>query len=142
MDGGSAHPTRKWAAPPTPAPVPVERLPGIWGAGQVELPSGTPERRAEETQVPASSGAQDVFSAPVHNAIKTAAANLRAAISFAQDMEQSMPQNTHCSLAQSLRTTSDILREVSEELLNAARNEALPSAQDSEADDQHMAQAD
>ncbi|CAE7912197.1 tag-125, partial [Symbiodinium necroappetens] len=140
-DGGLAHQTSR-AAPPTPASVFADRLPGIWGAGQEQQLSGLPDRSEVDTQAPPLSGAHADFSAPVQNAIRTAAANLSVAISFAQDMEQSMPQNTHRSLALSLRTTSDILREVSEELLNAARNEAISSAQGSEADDQQMAQAD
>ncbi|CAE7556515.1 unnamed protein product, partial [Symbiodinium necroappetens] len=139
--GGLAHHTSR-TAPPTPVSVSADRLPGIWGAGQEEQPSEIPDKSAAEAQAPPPSGAHTDFSAPVQNAIRSAAANLSAAISFAKDMEQSMPQHTHRSLALSLRATSDILREVSTELLNAARNEASTSAQDSEASDQQMAQAD
>ncbi|CAE7481938.1 unnamed protein product, partial [Symbiodinium necroappetens] len=106
--------------------------------------SGIPDKSAIVDQGAPPPGAQvpaqAVFSAPVQNAIRAAAANLSGAISFAQDMEQSMPSHTHQSL---LRTTSDILWEVSEELLIAARNDASSTAPGSasEAADQPMAQA-
>ena len=103
---------------------------------------GTVVRPTQQGNLLSSADARTALSAPVHSAIRTAAGNLSAAIFFALDMEQPVPQHTHGSLAQSLRTMSDVLREVSEELMNAERNAATSSAQGSEADDQHMAQAD
>lgn len=87
-------------------------------------------------------GTQATFSTPVQSAIRNAASSLSAAISFAQDMEQSMPLHTRSSVAQSLRVTSDILREVSEELIAAARNQSSSTAPDTvtEAEDRHMEQ--
>lgn len=77
---------------------------------------------------------------PVNNAIRTAASNLSAAISLAQDIEQTNPLMTPGLLAQSLRVTSDILREVSEELLEVARNQSSSTAPNTatEAEDYHM----
>ena len=59
-------------------------------------------------------------------------------------MEQTISLTTHSSLAQSLRVTSDILREVSEELLEVARNQSSSTAPDMapEAEDYHMEQDD
>ena len=51
---------------------------------------------------------------------------------------------THNSLAQSLRVTSDVLREVSEELLEVARNQSSSTAPDTApaAEDYHMERED
>ena len=65
---------------------------------------------------------------PVQNAIRTAATSLSAAISLAQDLGQANPSMTHHSLAQSLRVTSEVLRDVSEELMEAARNQLSSAA--------------
>ena len=88
---------------------------GMWGDGQEETCPESSEQRTAAIPGPAAPAAPAATSAPVHNAIRTAAANLNAAILFALDMEQPVPQNTHGSLAQSLRTTSDILREVADD---------------------------
>ena len=65
---------------------------------------------------------------PVQDAIRTAATGLSAAISLAQDLGQASPSMTHHSLAQSLRVTSEVLREVSDELMEAARNQSSSTA--------------
>ena len=65
---------------------------------------------------------------PIQNAIRAAATGLSAAISLAQDMGQASPSMTHHSLAQSLRVTSAILREVSDELMEATRNQSSSAA--------------
>ena len=114
---------------------------GMQGTGSWEK-SAISARFFLKCQLRTPLGAQAIFSTPVQSAIRNAAASLSAAVSFAQDMEQSMPPQTHSTLAQSLRATSDILREVSEELIFAARNDASSAAPGSsaEADDQSMAQ--
>ena len=139
-DGGLAHSTMQ-SAPSAPVAANDGRLPGIWGAGQEASATGIPDIGALFNQGPVPPGTQATFSSPVQSAIRNAASSLSAAISFAQDMEQSMPLQTHSSLAQSLRVTSDILREVSEELLAVARNQSSSTAPDTatEAEDHYMA---
>ncbi|CAE7225926.1 unnamed protein product, partial [Symbiodinium necroappetens] len=139
-DGGLAHSTMQ-SAPSAPATANDGRLPGIWGAGQEAFATGIPDIGTLPSQGPIPPGTQATFSSPVQSAIRNAASSLSAAISFAQDMEQSMPLQTHSSLAQSLRVTSDILREVSEELIAVARNQSSSTAPDTatEAEDRYMA---
>ena len=142
-DGGLAHLTMHSAPPATVADT-ASSLPGIWGSGQAGSATEIPDVTALSNQDPVQTETRADRSSPVHNAIRTAASNLSAAISLAQDMEQQHPQMTHNSLARSLRVTSDILREVSEELLGAARNQSSSTAPDmaQEAEDYHMERDD
>ncbi|CAE7854968.1 unnamed protein product, partial [Symbiodinium necroappetens] len=119
LDGGLAHSSTQ-SVLPVPATVNEVRLPGIWGDRQEASTTGIPDSGAIPSQA-SLPGVQATFSSPVQSAIRHAAANLSAAISFAQDMEQSMPLQTQSTLAESLRVTSDILREVSEELIAVAK---------------------
>ncbi|OLP96513.1 hypothetical protein AK812_SmicGene21236 [Symbiodinium microadriaticum] len=73
-------------------------------------------------------GQRDLRSTPVQGAIHTAAVSLSAAISLAQDLGQERPSMTHHSLAQSLKVTSEILLEASEELMEVARNQPSSTA--------------
>ena len=140
-DGGLAHSTMQ-SAPSAPAAANDGRLPGIWGAGQEAFATRIPDIGALPSQGPIPPRRQATFSSPAQSAIRNAASSLSAAISFAQDMEQSMPLQTHSSLAQSLRVTSDILWGVSEELIAVARNQSSSTAPDTatEAEDRNMEQ--
>ena len=142
-DGGLAHLTMQ-SAPSVPVAETDSSLPGIWGAGQAGSATEIPDVGALSNQGPVQPEMRAHRSSPVHSAIRTAASNLSAAISLAQDMGQTNPMTTHNSLAQSLRVTSDILREVSEELLEVARNQSSSTAPDTapEAEDYHMERDD
>ena len=125
-DGGLAHLTMQSAMAAQTA-VAADGLPGIWGAGQaasVSDLSATDARPLDSVQA----GQGDLRMHPIQNAIRTAATSLSAAISLAQDLGQASPSMTHHSLAQSLRVTSEILREVSDELMEAARNQSSSAA--------------
>ena len=132
------------SAPSAPVAETDSSLPGIWGAGQAGSATEIPDVGALSNQDPVQPEMRANRSSPVYSAIRTAASNLSAAISLAQDMEQTNPLTTHNSLAQSLRVTSDILREVSEELLEVARNQSSSTAPDiaPEAEDYHMERDD
>ena len=125
-----------------PATVNEVRLPGIWGDRPEASTTGIPDSGAIPSQAASLPGVQATFASPAQSAIRHAAANLSAAISFVQDMEQSMPLQTQGTLAESLRVTSDILREVSEELIAVASNQSSSAAPGSAtaADDQTMTQ--
>ena len=125
-DGGLAHLTMQSAMAAQAAMAP-ETLPGIWGAGQAATASDFPATDALPLDS-ARTGQGDPRTHPIRNAIRTAATSLSAAISLAQDMGPASPSMTHHSLAQSLRVTSDILREVSEELMAATRNQSSSAA--------------
>ena len=131
------------SAPPASVADTDSSLPGIWGSGQAGSATEIPDGSALSNQDPVQPEMRADLS-PVQSAILTAASNLSAAILFAQGMEQTNPLMTHNSLAQSLRVTSDILREVSEELLEVARNQSSSTAPDlaPEAEDYHMERDD
>ena len=125
-DGGLAHLTMHSAMAAQTA-VAADSLPGIWGAGQAASVSALSAMGAgllDSVQA----GPGDLPMHPVQNAIRTAATSLSAAISLAQDLGQANPSMTHHSLAQSLRVTSEVLRDVSEELMEAARNQPSSAA--------------
>ena len=127
-NGGPAHlPTQSATAAPTATN--ADSLPGIWGAGQAASASALPDVGARVPLDSAQAGQRDLRSTPVQGAIHTAAVSLSAAISLAQDLGQERPSMTHHSLAQSLKVTSEILLEASEELMEAARNKSSSIAQ-------------
>ena len=119
-------------------------LQGIWGSGPTGSASEILDVGAQFNQDSVQPGLRAHRWSPVHRAIRTAAYNLSAAISLAQDMGQTSPMTTHNSLAQSLRVTSDLLREVSEELVEVARNQSSSTAPDtaSAAETYHMERDD
>ena len=125
-DGGLAHLTMHSAMAAQTA-VAADSLPGIWGAGQAASVSAFSAMDAEPLDS-VQAGPGDLPMHPVQNAIRTAATSLSAAISLAQDLGQANPSMTHHSLAQSLRVTSEVLRDVSEELMEAARNQSSSAA--------------
>ena len=126
-NGGLAHLTTQ-SATAVPTAVTADSLQGIWGAGQAASVSDLPEVGARILSDSVQSGQRDLRSTPVHGAIRTAATSLSAAISLAQDLGQASPSMTHHSLAQSLKVTSEILLEVSAELMEAARNQSSSTA--------------
>ena len=128
------------SAPMSPDAATDSRLPGIWGAGPAASAMAFPDVEALSNQAPLQPEMRDNRTISVHNAVRTAAASLSAAISLAQDMDQANPLMTHNSLARSLRVTSDVLREVSEELRAVASNQSSSAAPHNaaEAEDYHM----
>ena len=107
--------------------VAADGLQGIWGAGQAASVSDLYAMGARPLDS-VQAGQEDLRTHPIQNAIRTAATSLSAAISLAQDLGQASPSMTHHSLAQSLRVTSEILRDVSDELMEAARNQSSSAA--------------
>ena len=126
-NGGLAH-LNTQSAMAAPTAITADRLPGIWGAGQAASVSDLPEEGARVLSDSVQAGQRDLSSTQVHGAIHTAAVSLSAAISLAQDLGQERPSMTHHSLAQSLKVTSEILLEASEELTEAARNQSSSTA--------------
>ena len=127
-NGGPAHLTMQ-SATAVPSATTADSLPGIWGAGQAAPASALPDVGARVLSDSAQAGQRDLRSTPVQGAIHTAAVSLSAAISLAQDLGQERPSMTHHPLAQSLKVTSEILLEASEELMEAARNQSSSIAQ-------------
>ena len=137
-DGGLAHLTMQ-SATALPNADTAGSLQGIWGAGPAGSVSELPEVGARIISDSVQSGPRVPRSSPVHGAIRTAASSLSAAISLAQDLGQTSPTTTHHSLAQSLKVTSEILREVSEEFMEVARNQSSSTAPETaKAADVHM----
>ena len=122
-NGGLAHLTMKSATAPPHADA-SGNLQGIWGAGPAGSVSELSEAGARIIPDSVPIGPRAHRSSPVHGAIRTAASGLSAAISLAQDLGQTSPTTTHHSLAQSLKITSEILREASEELMEVAQNQS------------------
>ena len=128
-NGGLAHLTMQSATAPPHADT-SGSLQGIWGAGPAGSVSELFEAGARIIPDSVQLGPRAPRSSPVHGAIRTAASSLSAAISLAQDLGQTSPTTTHHSLAQSLKITSEILREASEELMEVARNQSSSTVTD------------